>query len=163
MDQTVYPPTDKFVALRGFYHVQIGDASGEIVGDSGWHENMITNDGFLNYLVMNLGAIVGSSQIGYAALGTGGAPDPTDTTLSGEVDVRAAVTAATSSTSKTLRFTATFNSTASFVSDTMNISNIGLFAGVIGGTLFAGNTYASSSCGSNQNVNATYDLVFATA
>jgi hypothetical protein len=29
------------------------------------------------------------------------------------------------------------------------------------GTLFAGNTYTSSSCATNQNVNATYDITFA--
>jgi hypothetical protein len=41
-----------------------------------------------------------------------------------------------------------------------NISNIGLFNSSSTGTLFAGNTYASSSCASNQAVNITYDITF---
>jgi hypothetical protein len=146
-------------SLRGFFHVQI-EENGEIVGDSGIMENQVTNDGFLNYLVKLLGAIAGSSQIGYVALGTGTAPGAADTSLQGEVEVRAAVTAATSSSSKTLRFTATFASENSFVTDTQNIANMGLFALSAGGVLFAGNTFASSSCATNQNVQATYDLVF---
>ena len=147
------------VKVRGMFRVQI-DENGEIKGDSGWHENQVVNLGFNQYLVMSLGSIAGSKYITHAALGTGGAPIAADTSLAGEVVVRAAITAATSSSSKTLRLTATFASSNSFVTDTRNISNVGLFNTSSGGTLFAGNTYASSSCATNQNVNATYDLVF---
>jgi hypothetical protein len=61
-----------------------------------------------------------------------------------------------------VQFTATFASSDSFMSATANISNIGLFqqSNVTTGTLFAGNTYASSSCATNQNVNATYTVSF---
>jgi hypothetical protein len=42
--------------------------------------------------------------------------------------------------------------------------NVGLFnvsgPTTASGTLFAGNTYTSSSCATNQNVNATYDIIF---
>ena len=157
--------------LVGMFHVQI-EENGEIVGDSGWRKNLITNLGFNNYLVQQLGTSLTGSKISHAALGTGGAPVATDTTLSGEVStngsgsvVRAAVTAATSSGSKTLRNTATFSSANSFITAAANISNIGLF-GVSGpttasGTLFAGNTYTSSAVATNQNVNVTYDVIFA--
>ena len=156
--------------VRGFFRVHI-EEDGKIVGDSGWHENQITNLGFNNFIVSSLGAIAGSSQVTYAALGTGGAPVATATSLSGEVStngsgsvVRAAVTAATSSNSKALVNTATFSSAASFISAAANISNIGLF-GVSGpttasGTLFAGNTYTSSALATNQNVNITYTINF---
>ncbi len=144
--------------IRGFYRVNIVE-DGEIVGDSGWQENLVTNLGFNQYLVSTLGAIAGSKQLSHMALGTGGAPSATDTTLAGEVEVRAAVTAATSSSSKTLRLTATFASAVSFVTDTQNISNVGLFNTSSGGTLFAGNTFASSSVATNQAVNATYDVI----
>lgn len=147
--------------IRGFYRVQI-EEDGELVGNSGWLENQVTNLGFNQYLVSTLGAIAGSKQITHMALGSGGAPAATDTALAGEVEVRAAVTAATSSGSKTLRLTATFASAASFVTAVRNISNVGLFntstQGV--GTAMAGNTYASSSCATNQNVNVTYDVIF---
>lgn len=148
------------IGVRGFYRVQIKE-NGKLQGDSGWLENQVTNLGFNQYLVSALGAIAGSKQISFAALGSGGAPAAGDTVLAGEVEARSAVTAATSSASKTVRFTATFGSSDSFVTNTQNISNIGLFNTSSGGTLFSGNTYASSSCATNQDVNCTYDIVFA--
>jgi hypothetical protein len=152
---------EKNIAVRGFYRVNLRDSNGELVGDSGWLENVVVNLGFNQYLVSTLGAIAGSKQVSHAALGTGAAPGAADTTLAGEVVKRKAVTAATSSSSKTLRLTATFGSTDSFVTNTQNISNIGLFNTSSGGTIFAGNTYASSSCATNQQVEATYDILFA--
>lgn len=153
---------NKPVKVKGMFHLQI-EENGQIVGDSGWKENLVTNLGFNQYLVSALGSISGSKYVSHMALGTGGAPVATDTTLAGEQTVREAVTAATSSGSKTVRFTATFASADSFVTATKNISNIGLFNSVTSatGTLFAGNTYASSACATNQNVNATYDIIFA--
>lgn len=163
-------PTQDGLKIRGFYRVQI-EEDGKIVGDSGWHQNQVTNDGFNNYLVKTLGSISGSAYVSHAALGTGGAPAASATSLGGEVStngsgsvVRSAVTAATSSSSKTARFTATFSSANSFLTASANISNIGLFnvsgPTTASGTLFAGNTYTSSACATNQNVNATYDIIF---
>jgi len=146
--------------VKGFYHVQVTEGD-KVIGDSGWLENQVVTDGFNDFLCKTLGAISGSKQVSHAALGTGGAPATNATTLGGEVVKRAAVTAATSSTSKTVRFTATFASSDSFVTNTQNISNIGLFNSSATGTLFSGNTYASSSCATNQNVNVTYDIIFA--
>lgn len=157
-------------AVRGFFRVHITE-DGAIVGDSGWKENLITNLGFNNYIVNSLGTGLTGAKISHAALGTGGAPLATDTVLAGEVStnasgsvVRAAITAATSATSKSLVNTATFSSAASFITASANISNIGLW-GVSGpttasGTLFAGNTYASSALATNQNVNVTYTINF---
>lgn len=157
-------------SIKGMFRVQLTE-DGKIVGDSGWKNNQITNDGFNSYLVNQLGTSLTGSKISHVALGTGGAPASNATTLTGEVStngsgsvVRAAVTAATSSTSKTLRNTATFSSANSFITASANISNIGLF-GVSGpttasGTLFAGNTYTSSALATNQNVNITYDIIF---
>ena len=71
--------------IRGFYRIQITDDSGKILGDSGYKENQVTNDGFNNFLVKNLGAISGSAQISHMALGTGTAPAASATTLNGEV------------------------------------------------------------------------------
>jgi hypothetical protein len=148
--------------IRGMFRLQIEEPTGEIVGDSGWQENLITNLGFNQYLVSNLGTTLTGSKISHVALGTGTAPGAADTTLNGEQSVRAAVTAATSSDSKTLNMVATFASAASFVTATKAISNIGLFATSTagGGTLFAGTTYAVSTVATNQNVNVTYNIVF---
>ncbi len=169
MSKTVTPSTE--VRIKGMFHLQIEDQDGKIVGDSGWIENQITNLGF-NNVVNQLGTSLTGSKISHAALGTGGAPAASDTTQSGEVStngsgsvVRAALTAATSSSSKTLRNTATFSSANSFITASANISNIGLWQTsgptTASGTMVAGNTYTSSACATNQNVNITYDLIFA--
>lgn len=148
--------------VRGFFRLQIEGPDGKLHGDSGWHENQIVNLGFNNFLCMLLGAMAGSSQISHMALGSGSEPGAADTTLQGEHLKRAAVTAASSNTSKRLRLTATFLSAQSFVSALATLRNLGLFAisTPAGGTIFAGNTYASSTITTNQNVNCTYDIDF---
>lgn len=155
--------TEAGLKIHGFTRIQLVEDD-KIVGDSGWSKNQITNEGVRNYLVYLLGAVAGSSQIGYAALGSGTEPGAAATTLDDELaeGVRDAVAAA-SNGSTSVRFTGTFASGDSFVTATRDISNIGLFATDSGGTLFAGNTYASSSCATNQNVNYTYDITFSTA
>lgn len=157
------PPPSERVHVRGFYRLQLENQDGSFVPDGGWYENLVTNDGFNDYMVKAAGAISGSKQISHAAVGTGGAPAASDTTLTGEQSVRAAVTAATSSTSKSLQLTATFSSAASFVTASKNLSNVGLFntSTAAGGTLLAGNTYASSAVATNQNLNMTYVLTWA--
>ena len=149
--------------MRGFFRLQIEDPDGAIVGDSGWKRNTVTNDGKLQYIVRALASSAGSKYLSYAALGTGTAPGAANTSLAGEVvgtqgsQIRDAMTME-SSGSTALRCTGTFASGDSFVTDTEPISNIGLFQSSTGGTLFAGNDYASSSCAVNQNVNFTYDI-----
>jgi len=153
--------------IKGFSRVQITEDTPDgpkIVGDSGFcGPNQITNLGFLNYLVKLLGASAGSAQIGFVALGTGSAPNASHTTLNGEImssTQRGAVTFG-SSGSTTAQFTATFASADSFLAGASNLSNIGLFAATTtSDTLFAGNTFASSSCDTNQNVNVTYQIRF---
>jgi hypothetical protein len=153
------PPNEK-VGIRGFSHVQIMDGD-KIVGDSLWNENTVTNLGFNQYLVSSLGSIAGAKYVSHVGLGTGAGPAAADTALGSEVGTRQAVTAATSSGSKTARFTATFAAGWHSSAGAFNISSIGLYNTVSGGTCFSGNTFASSSCASNQAVNVTYDIVFA--
>lgn len=152
------------IKVKGMFRLHLTE-NGKIIGNSGWKPNQVVNLGFNQYLVFNLGTGAGTSKnVSHVALGTGSAPAAADTALLGEGDIskRAAVTAASSTASKTVRFTATFNSTDSFVTATKNISNIGLFntSAVTTGTIFAGNTYTSSACATNQNVNVTYDIIF---
>ena len=156
------------ISMRGFYRVQIEDPDGSIAGDSGWHENQIVNLGVNDYVCQLLGNMAGSKQITHVALGTGTEPGAAATSLEGELDStssRAAVTAATSSSSFKARFTATFSSANSFASATVSLKNIGLFntSAATTGTLFAGNTYATSTCATNQNVNVTYDIDMSTS
>ncbi len=154
--------------LRGFFRVNLSeDENGKqkIVGDSGWRENQVTNLGIQDYLVDNLLGAAGGKSVSHMALGTGGAPIAADTALAGEIthaaDARKAVSTSIVA-SKTGQFTAAFNSADSFVTASVNISNVGLFetSTTQGGTLFAGNTYTSSSLATNQNVNVTYQIRF---
>lgn len=155
--------TKDSVKLRGFFRLQIEDPDGSIVGDSGWQRNTVTNDGKLQYIVRALASSAGSKYLSYAALGEGSEPGAAATSLESEVvgtqgsQIRDAMSMQ-SSGSTALRCTGTFSSGDSFVTATENISNIGLFQSSTGGTIFAGNTYASSSCATNQNVNYTYDI-----
>ena len=159
--QKVLDAPSEGLKVRGFYRVKIVDPeTGETCGDSLWNQNVVTDLGFNQYLCMTLGSSSGSKYISHVGLGTGGAPATNATTLPNEVGTRQAVTFATSSSSKTARFTATFAAGWHTSASAHAISNIGLFNSSSTGTLFAGNTYASSSCASNQAVNVTYDVIF---
>ena len=159
------------ISLRGFFRVQITeDRNGKevIVGNSGWMKNNVVNDGIRDYLV---DALLGNSPLGavtHMALGVGGEPATNATVLANEVThdagSRQAVTTSIVS-SNTAQFTGAFLSANSFVTASTNISNIGLFntSTTEGGALFAGNTYASSTVATNQNVNATYQIRFTSA
>ena len=107
----------------------------------------------------------GLLRVSFVALGTGTTVNDTATGLPGELghfeSARASATLITSASSR-VRITATFDSTNSFVTNTADISNIGLFqqSNTDTGTIFAGNTYASTKVQTNQNVNITYDINF---
>lgn len=149
------------IKLRGFFRVQITE-DGKVIGDSGWRKNQVTNDGIDKYLCRNLGGSAGALSVSYVALGTGSAPASNATALDGEImssTQRGAVTFSTVA-SRTAQFTAAFASSNSFLSATANLSNVGLFNSSTAGTLFAGNTYTSSACATNQNVNVTYQIRF---
>lgn len=149
------------VMLKGFFRVQIENQDGSLHGNSGWQENEVTNLGFRNFLVYLMGASAGSIRVTHVALGSGTAPGASDTSLQGEVVKRKSGTFSEVS-SKTAQWVATFGSSDSFVTNTQTLRNIGLFGTSSGGTIFAGNTYTTSSCATNQNVNVTYQIRFST-
>lgn len=166
-------PVNSGVRIRGMFHIQIEDGpTGRIVGDSGWNHNKITNNGYTNIAKL-VGQIAGSSIVSALALGTGGDALAGDTVQAGEVlatgansVIRPSATAATttSGASTAIRYTATFSSANSFASASYNISNIGLWTTTgpvsTSGTFLAGKAYTSSALATNQNVNATYDIIF---
>lgn len=159
-------PKEK-IRARGFFKLQItedgADGKPRVVGDSGWHENLITNVGFQNGIVSCLAGVAGSSQITHAALGTGTAPGATATSLNGEItDVagaRMAVSASLVGTG-TAQFAFTLNSGVYTAAKT--ITNVGLFqtSTTAAGSLYAGQTFSSSQLQTNQSVNGTYQLRF---
>src|SRR5882757_3677167 len=104
-------PSDGIKA-RGFFRVQITE-DGRVVGDSKWRQNQITNLGFDQFLCQTLAGMAGSKTVSHMALGTGGAPVATDTSLASELtdtsNSRKTVSPSTIA-SKTVQFTAAFNS-----------------------------------------------------
>ena len=146
------------VKVKGFYRVQlVNKDTGKIEGDSGWVRNTVVNLGFQDYICKSIGALAGSKQVSYMAIGTGTAPGVTDTSLQGETGQRVTTTNSVIS-SKTLQCTAQFAGTD--MGSTCTIQNVALVDTSSGGTLLCGTTYATSQWASNQNVNATYQLRF---
>ena len=161
-------PSRSEVKMRGIFRIQLvthnDDGSLEISGDSGWVENQITNTGYDNYLSRVIGALAGSSLASYAALGTGTAPGAAATNLPNELtdaaNCRCTLNSSTTG-SKTVQFT--FNLASNIITAARTINNVGLFAvsTTNAGSIFAGNTYATSSLATNQSVNGTYQIQFA--
>lgn len=156
----------KGIKVKGMFRINLINEDGTLAGDSGWKENTIPSLGLQNYLVGCMAGNAGSLQVAYMALGSGGTIASDATGLAGEVmsstqrvTVSKTYSSRTASNqSGTQYFYATF--AAGFVTGAgSNISNVGLFASSGGGgQVFAGNTYASSACASNQAVNATYQI-----
>lgn len=152
------------VGVRGFFRVQISEDKG-IVGDSGWRENQVTNDGINQYIVnWVIGDTAAAKSVTHMALGTGTAPASNGTSLNGEIatDSKRATVSTSVVSSRTAQFTAAFNSANSWITASANISNVGLFntSTTGGGTILAGNTFTSSAVATNQNVQVTYQLRF---
>jgi hypothetical protein len=158
------------INVAGFYRLKVVDhgknGRTKVVGDSGWCKNLVTNLGFQHYIIEPMGAISGSSQVSYFALGTGTAPGATDTGLLSELGDAAACRFTMTPTvvsSKTLNMVGTLAS--NIITANRTIQNIGVFAvSTTGaGSILCGNTYATSQLQTNQSVNVTYQLRFATA
>ena len=148
--------------VRGFFRLQIVNTDGKVSGDTGWRENQVTNDGINQYLLFNLCGSAGAKSVSHALLGTGTAPGATATALDGEItDVagtRCAVTPTTIA-SKTVQFA--FTLASGVYTTTHNIANVGLInhsSTATAGTIFSGNTFASSALASNQAVNGSYQI-----
>lgn len=152
------------MTVRGFFRAQVEDESGRIVGDSGWQENQVLNDGIQQYIVnWVLGDTGNGKSVTHMAIGTGGAPASNDTTIAGQVTngKRAAVSTSVVS-SRTAQFTAAFASSDSFLTASANISNVGLVntSATNLGTFLCGAAFASSTIATNNNLNITYQVRF---
>lgn len=155
------------VKVRGFFRLQIVEdgknGKPEVVGDSGWRENTVVNDGFDQYICRSVAGMSGSKSVSHAALGTGTGPGVTDTTLNGELtdasNCRCAVTPTTIA-SKTIQFA--FTLASNIITANRTIQNVGLFqqSTTNTATLLAGSTYATSQLQTNQAVNGSYQLRF---
>lgn len=145
------------VGVRGFFRIQATE-DGKVIGDSGWKENQMLNNGIRDYIVnglLNNSPIV----VSHMGVGTGGAPASNDTTLAGQpTNSKRAAVSTSLVASGTAQFTAAFNSSDSFLTASANISNVGLVnqSATAGGTFLCGAAFASSAIATNNNLNITY-------
>ncbi|MFH2074168.1 MAG: hypothetical protein ABIJ57_02300 [Pseudomonadota bacterium] len=157
--------TESRFKLQGFTRVHLKEGK-KLVGDSGWvGPNMVVNGGIQQFILNCIAKTTGSLQVGAMAVGTGGAPASDAISLANEYGgtaKRKAVTVATSQRAAS-NGTATLQFSASWASGdnsgSSNIANVGLFdVSTAAGSLFAGNTYASSTWSNNQDLYASYQV-----
>jgi hypothetical protein len=157
------------MGLEGFYRVNIVDPEGRVAGDSGWKKNLIPYDVLMKYVVYRFVNSAGSySSPSYMHLGSLESTLATNATvLPGEHNKSIAASFGGSSNittgypSMTNRFTATFVSNSLITtSGNSTIGCIGLYATTAANSLFCGGSFASSTLGSNQAINCTYDIVW---
>jgi len=156
---------DQGIKVKGMYRVQIRNEDGTLAGDSGWNKNTVTNLGIQNYLAGAVFANTGSKQVNYVGVGTGGTVATDATALPGEVmgsTKRVTISKVYSSRtvsngSGTQYCYGTFD--AGFITTAATLANIGLFAASDSSdVMFAGNTFNSSACATNQAVQITYQI-----
>lgn len=149
--------------VRGFFKLDVINQDGSVANKGAWRENQIVNVGYQDFLMYLLAGSAGSLRPSHAALGTGTVPASNATVLAGELTETAGRMALTTGTagSKTVQYT--FTLASGVIAAASTIQNVGLFSGSTqgGGTMFAGNTYATSSLATNQAVNGTYAIAFA--
>lgn len=146
--------------VRGFVRGALHDTvTGETkLGE--YHENVITQIGFQNFLCYNLIASAGSLTPGFIAIGSAAtAHASTDTICSGQLSPRAAVTASVVS-SKTARFVASW---AANTDATGQIACCALHhaSATASGSAMCIATYTASTKSSTQTFSLTYDVAFA--
>ena len=175
MSEKVQEEVQDGIMINGFFRVQLveknADGEPRIVGDTGLFKNRIPNDGNLDYLCRLIGSgVANSKQISRMMLGTGTLPATDGTVLPGELNTatytRTTVTISTGGAlgSTSVEFRATFASSSSHLTEAagLNLSNIGIINNTTSaGTIFAGNTYTSSTWNTNQDAQCTYKLTFA--
>ena len=150
--------------LKGCIRVKLGeevDGKQQVVGDSGWCDNMIVNLGVQDYLIDWLGAGSGGKAADTIIIGTGTAPASNATSLEG--------TTVQSAGNSSIVASRTFQITNSWASGdhpggTPNIRNAALADQGTGSyTIFCGGTYTASAWNSNQALSITYQVQFPAA
>jgi hypothetical protein len=153
------------IRLQGFFRVQkVCAKTGKILGDSGYVPNQITNYGLESCIVARPISGIGNTTVAKALiLGEGTVPASSATNLNGSNSSQFAAFGGVSIVaSLTARMTASFAGSNGSMS---KVANIGVLDAAIAtdGKLIAGNTFASSAFGTDQNLNATYEFRYTTS
>jgi len=148
------------IQAKGFFRLNVVNPDGSIAGDTGWKQNQIVNNGYQQFLMYLLAGSAGSIRPSHAALGTGTIPASSATSLAGELTEASGRCALTTGTSGSKTVNYTFTLASGVIAAASTINNVGLFSGSTqaGGTLMAGNTYATSSLATNQAVRSNWRL-----
>jgi hypothetical protein len=125
-----------------------------------WHENIITNIGYQDYLCAWLGTASGSKNFTHIAVASGSSQNATMTQLSGEASwsVRKAPGFSVVS-SKTLQATASWAS-SEMSNQTLNCCGFYNTSAVTTGSVASIGTFASSTKSDVQTFTLTYNLAF---
>jgi hypothetical protein len=148
---------------KGFFRLQVTEGD-KVVGDSGWKSNVVTTLGKEQYLCRSLGSAAGSKYVSYAMLGMDtAAKSASQTALVSELtdalySRMSVATSLTGASSNTIQFA--FTLASGLVSTDRTIAEVGLINTDSAGTMFAGNTFASSNLATNQSVNGSYEIRF---
>jgi len=122
-----------------------------------WRKNVITAEGFQNYIVGPIGAIAGSKTISHMQVATQTtAPTSSQNTASGEFEARKATTN-TFVANGTLRATASWNTNEATQS---NLGAVALYNTSSGGTAGSIATFSTSAKTTDQTLNITYEWRF---
>jgi len=159
------------LGMAGFARIKLKE-DGELVGDSGWIHNVISDRGLDEFLAQQLVESGGEDSVAAVGLGTGGAPATNTSALPGalvdetnarDVPTTNTVTHATAQ-AVTARWYGTFASSDNHFSTTHAIQNIGLYnsSATNAGSLLSGATFTVSTLNTNQDVEYTYEWRFAT-
>jgi hypothetical protein len=146
--------------VRGFVRGALHDTDTGETRMGEWHENVITQLGFQNYLCYNLIASAGSLTPSHIAIGSATAAHAsTDTVATGQYSPRGAVTASVVA-SKTARFVASW---AANTDATGQIANCALHAhsATNTGSAMCLSTYTASTKSCTQTFSISYDISFA--
>ena len=143
------------IGIRGFAKVELVDAKTKKVKFKTGFENVFTN-GARNSILTAIGNGSGTCwNPASVAVGTGGAPDATSTTLAGQTT---AIATGTTETSQSTRLRVT----ASFATNQANtdISNMGLHHTASNDLICGAAFGASFAKDTSQELNVTYDITW---
>jgi hypothetical protein len=145
------------VKVRGFYRLMLHDVKTGQKIYTPWRQNVITADGFQNYIVGTAGALAGSKTVTHMQLATQTvAPTSSQTSASGEFEVRKAVTNSFVANG-TLRATASWNTNEATQSA---VAAVCLYNTSSTGTAGSIATFTASTKTTDQTLNVTYEWRF---
>lgn len=145
------------VKVRGFYRLSLRNLRTGEEEFTPWRENVITADGFQNYIVGPIGAVAGSKTISHMQVATQTtAPTSSQNTASGEFEARK-TTSNSFVANGTLRATASWNTNEATQS---TLGAVALYNTSSGGTAGSIATFSTSNKTTDQTLNITYEWRF---